>query len=89
MPYLRSLAVELKDHRLKSGGVLSALSAFASGKLKDHRLKPGGVYSGMFPCFFGGFESRLFSNNDSALINFGRVWEGSITSSTNPRSAAR
>jgi hypothetical protein len=36
----------------------------------------------------GGFVSRLFSRSESARISFGRVCAGSITSSTNPRSAA-
>ncbi len=38
-------------------------------------------YNGMFPCFFGGFVSRLFCNISSAAISFGRVSCGSITSS--------
>ncbi len=36
---------------------------------------------GMFPCFFGGFESRLFESISSALISLGRVRRGSITAS--------
>ena len=38
--------------------------------------------SGMFPCFFGGFASRLSTNMSSALTSRGRVSRGSITSST-------
>jgi len=38
------VAVKLKDHRLKPGGVPEVLAAlFVARKLKDHRLKPGGV----------------------------------------------
>src|SRR6202035_1875607 len=44
-------------------------------------------YSGMFPCFLGGFLSRLVSSIASAWINFLRVSRGWITASTNPRSA--
>jgi hypothetical protein len=45
-------------------------------------------YSGIFPCFLGGLVSRLFSSSDKARMSFGRVSEGSITSSMKPRSAA-
>ncbi len=48
----------------------------------------GRAYSGMFPCFFGGFFSRLVSSPASAAISFARVCLGRITSSTNPRDAA-
>jgi len=41
------VAVKLKDHRLKPGGVPEGLAAFlVAVKLKDHRLKPGGVPEG-------------------------------------------
>ena len=46
------------------------------------------AYSGMFPCFFGGFRSRLVSSAASAAMSFLRVCLGSITSSMNPRCAA-
>src|SRR6266571_3934934 len=36
-------------------------------------------HNGIFPCFFGGFLSRLFSSNASARISLGLVWAGSIT----------
>lgn len=39
-------------------------------------------YNGIFPCFFGGFSSRLFCSISSAEISRGRVSRGSITSST-------
>jgi len=32
----------------------------------------------MFPCFLGGFLSRLVSKVASAAISFARVWRGSI-----------
>src|SRR5437868_5801958 len=46
-------------------------------------------YSGIFPCFFLGSFATLFSSISKARISFCLVWEGSITSSINPRSAAR
>jgi hypothetical protein len=46
------------------------------------------TYSGIFPCFFGGFLSRLFSSMASAWISFFRVSRGWMMASTNPRSAA-
>ena len=45
-------------------------------------------YSGIFPCFFGGFLSRLPSSISSAAISRRRVSWGAITASTYPRSAA-
>jgi hypothetical protein len=45
-------------------------------------------HSGIFPCFFGGFLSRLFSSISSAWISFLRVSRGWMTASTKPRSAA-
>ena len=47
------------------------------------RLSAGGLaHSGMFPCFFGGFRSRLPSSISSAEISFLRVSRGRITAST-------
>jgi hypothetical protein len=37
------LAVKLKYHRLKPGGVSGQYDRFVVVKLKYHRLKPGGV----------------------------------------------
>src|SRR5206468_5032394 len=45
-------------------------------------------YSGIFPCFFGGFLSRLFLDMANAVISFRRVKRGSMISSIYPRSAA-
>jgi hypothetical protein len=39
----REIALKLKDHRLKPGGVSRTGGAGVALKLKDHRLKPGGV----------------------------------------------
>lgn len=39
-------------------------------------------HSGIFPCFFGGFLSRLPSSISSAAINLRLVWCGRITAST-------
>ena len=39
-------------------------------------------YNGIFPCFFRGMLSTLFSSMRSARITRGRVSCGSITSST-------
>ncbi len=36
----------------------------------------------MFPCFFGGFVSRLVADDSSAEMIFRRVSRGRITSST-------
>mgnify|MGYP001803617375 CR=1 FL=1 len=46
-------------------------------------------YKGMFPCFFFGKFSTLFSNMAKALINFRRAVLGWMTSSMKPRCAAR
>src|SRR5207248_7435528 len=46
------------------------------------------LQSGIFPCFFGGFLSRLFSRLRSAVISLRRVSRGWMTSSMNPRPAA-
>jgi len=46
------------------------------------------VYSGIFPCFLGGRDSRLFNKLSRAVISFGRVSCGSITSSIYPRHPA-
>src|SRR5687768_6708917 len=45
-------------------------------------------YRGTRPCFFCGRLSRLLMRGHSAAIRRGRVSEGSMTSSTQPRSAA-
>src|SRR5260370_881730 len=45
-------------------------------------------YSGIFPCFFAGFLSRFVPSISSAWISFLRVSLGTMTESTNPRSAA-
>jgi len=45
-------------------------------------LSSATTYNGIFPCFFGGFVSRLFLNISSALISRGRVSLGSMMSST-------
>src|SRR5262249_32048645 len=55
------------------------------------RVQPGRElvpHSGMFPCLRGGTCSRLVRSIRSDWIRRGRVSAGSITSSTNPRSAA-
>ena len=44
-------------------------------------------YNGIFPCFLGGFLSRLISSIASAWISFFRVSRGWMTASTKPRSA--
>ena len=46
------------------------------------------AHNGIFPCFFRGMVSTLFSSIRSARITRERVSCGSITSSTYPRSAA-
>src|SRR5882672_7069895 len=38
-------------------------------------------YNGIFPCFFLGLVSRLFSSERRAVMSFARVWEGSMTAS--------
>ena len=45
-------------------------------------------YSGIFPCFLGGFVSRLVSSMRRAVMSLGRVSRGWMTASTQPRSAA-
>lgn len=40
-----------------------------------------GTHSGMFPCFFGGKDTRLVRNRRSALTISARVSEGRITPS--------
>ena len=38
-------------------------------------------YSGMFPCFLGGFLSRLFRSMANVVMSFRRVKRGSMISS--------
>ena len=45
-------------------------------------------YSGMLPCLRCGEASRFVSSVSSAVMSFGRVSWGTITSSRYPRSAA-
>ena len=52
-------------------------------------LQINSTYNGIFPCFFRGLLSTLFSSMANALISFRLVSLGSITSSTKPLSAAR
>ena len=40
------------------------------------------AHSGMFPCFFGGSDSRLFRSSRSALMTYARVCDGAMTAST-------
>ena len=54
----------------------------------EHLLERARGHRGMFPCFFGGFLSRLPRAISRPATIFLRVWRGSITSSTKPRSAA-
>ena len=46
------------------------------------------AHNGMFPCFLGGSVWRLLASTRSALVTWMRVWDGGITASTYPRSAA-
>ena len=55
---------------------------------QQHQRRPENLHSGIFPCFLGGFLSRLFSSAASAVINLSRVSLGSITASMKPRFAA-
>src|SRR5690606_8820623 len=48
----------------------------------------GGGHSGMFPCFLAGRVSRLVRRARRARATWMRVSEGSMTASTQPRSAA-
>ena len=54
-------------------GVLDAPAGFGTDV--------GRCHSGMFPCFFGGFWSRLVARISSAWMSFLRVSRGSMTSS--------
>lgn len=59
-----------------------ALAAFAvTGRLVS-------AHSGMFPCFLGGSVWRLLRSARSARTTFIRVFDGEITVSMYPRSAA-
>ena len=60
------------------------LSAVGDQYFSDHVPS----YSGMFPCFLGGFASRLFFSISSAEMIRGRVSWGWITSSIYPIFAA-
>jgi hypothetical protein len=54
-------------------------------RLPHHNMEAGAVhcsYNGIFPCFFRGMVSVLFSSIRSAVISLGRVKRGSMTSST-------
>src|SRR5262249_50687587 len=51
-------------------------------RMRMGRMRRNPAYSGMFPCFFRGFWSRLFSRDRRATITRSRVSDGSITAST-------
>ena len=52
------------------------------GGVFAQRRSRGRGHRGMFPCFFGGFVSRLSASSSRAAISRGRVSDGRITSST-------
>jgi hypothetical protein len=48
----------------------------------DDRSMKTSIYNGRFECFFDGRGSRFVVKLSNALMSLGRVWAGSITSST-------
>jgi|ERR1039458_5924637 hypothetical protein len=86
----------LGERRLFAGGWARATLSAGLGPARASRPRPHchthtatlKPYNGMFPCFFGGFLSRLVCSISSAWISFLRVSLGWITASRNPRSAA-
>ena len=77
-------------HRLtrEEGGVAAARAGAAADRGRRRRdrgdrgaVRLGRPYSGMLPCLRFGWATRLDCSIRSALISFGRVWRGSITSS--------
>ena len=80
-------------HRLtrEEGGAAAAGGGAVGGReAAQRRTRPrpprcpetaGRPYSGMLPCLRFGWSTRLLCSMRSALISFGRVWRGSITSS--------
>ena len=54
----------------------------AVGGVFAQRRGRGRGHRGMFPCFFGGFVSRLSASSSRAAISRGRVSDGRMTSST-------
>ena len=90
---VHSMRVGIAVHGDRTDPQLSARSRDTYGDLttirdedfaKQRRLGQ----SGMFPCFLGGFLSRLVRSVSSASIRRGRVSRGSMMSSTYPRAAA-
>src|SRR5690606_32263870 len=65
------------QRRRRRRGAQAAQSAAGAQRARK-RARP---YNGIFPCFFGGFESRFSRSMSSALISRARVSRGSITSS--------
>ena len=65
---------------LRLGGSQGARSQ-PEGRHEHRQRREDGADSGMFPCFFAGFESRLFSTMVSASMMRGRVFSGVITAS--------
>jgi hypothetical protein len=62
---------------------------FLRGRIPPHdpQRRAGGLggvrraHNGIFPCFFGGSDSRLFRSMRSALMTYARVCDGGITES--------
>ena len=80
------------DERVELGGVEGG----HAGRVEHARVpsqapvcaESAPAYSGMLPCLRLGCATRLVSSVSSAVITFGRVSCGTITSSMYPRSAA-
>ena len=60
---------------------VTELSSYFNLPLELSRISFLSSHRGMFECFLGGLDSRLVTNISKALMSFGLVWEGSITSS--------
>lgn len=82
-------AVGIKPHPLRDEAANPRRTRRRRRPIRRARAPHGARhYNGMLPCFFGGFESRLFSSIANAVISFRLVKRGSMISSMYPLSAA-
>ncbi len=72
----------LDDAELLATHKMPAIADAAPCIVLSVRDAYGFAHSGIFPCFFGGFLSRLPSSISSAAISSRRVSRGKITAST-------
>lgn len=85
---LESPVVGIPDEKWGEKVVAAIVAKKGSTLQVSSSLPQTEFYSGMFPCLRSGMETFLFRSIMSALMSFGLVSSGRITSSMYPTSAA-